>query len=349
MGNTKRTKSNALKWKFLSVYPQGSKCIDSSIQSVGPIIINKEKNLKCSRNQYIKQHNNHNKNLPTKLDELESKLLRHPLLLFPYLLQYLPLSVSKTVIDLLDRPHKEKLIDLVKIAKHQNIHENVHNKTGIKLSKQSNGGLLSDSKLQSSVSSIQSNVENEDSIEPEMFIEYPSIKEETLAFCEFIKNLDGSSIDNPEPTTLASLFAGTHEAQPPVSTPINVVELINLPYELRHSIKEPPKLLCDKHSLTDSESLPRITKSNAAKRQEKNFERLHYGAWYIPPKQWKVIKDNGANTMYNKSEFENVKTQSYKGQVESLNGKMKETHGYDAFMEFIQNKNKRIPKFMKLQ
>lgn len=29
----------------------------------------------------------------------------------------------------------------------------------------------SDSKLQSSVSSIQSNVENEDSIEPEMFIE----------------------------------------------------------------------------------------------------------------------------------------------------------------------------------
>lgn len=99
--------------------------------------------------------------------------------------------------------------------------------------------------------------------------QYPSIKEETLAFCEFIKNLDGSSIDNPEPTTLASLFAGTHEAQPPVSTPINVVELINLPYELRHSIKEPPKLLCDKHSLTDSESLPRITKSNAAKRQEK--------------------------------------------------------------------------------
>ncbi|VDO48667.1 unnamed protein product [Schistosoma margrebowiei] len=179
------------------------------------------------------------------------------------------IKVSKTVIDLLDRPHKEKLIDLVKIAKHQNIHENVHNKTGINLSKQSNGGLISDSKLQSSVSSIQSKVEDENSIEPEMFIEYPSIKEETLAFCEFIKNLDGSSIDNPEPTTLASLFAGTHEAQPPVSTPINVVELINLPYELRHSIKEPPKLLCDKHSLTDSESLPRITKSNAAKRQEK--------------------------------------------------------------------------------
>lgn len=51
--------------------------------------------------------------------------------------------------------------------------------------------------------------------------------------------------------------------------------------------------------------------------------------------------------MYNKSEFENVKTQSYKGQVESLNGKMKETHGYDAFMEFIQNKNKRIPKVRK--
>ncbi|CAH8589629.1 unnamed protein product [Schistosoma rodhaini] len=349
MGNTKKFKNNALKWKFLSFYALGSKCLDSSVQSVGPVIIDKEKNFKCSRDQYIKQHNNHNKNLPSKLDELESKLLSHPLLLFPYLLQYLPLSVSKTVIDLLDRPHKERLIDLIKIAKHQNIHENVQNKTGMKLSNPSNGGLIRDSKLNSSVSSVKSKVEDEDFIEPEMFIEYPSVKEEALAFCEFIKNLDGSSIDNPEPTTLASLFAGTHEAQPPVSTPINVVELINLPYELRHSVKEPPKLLCDKNSLTDSESLPRITKSNAAKKQEKNFERLHYGAWFIPPKQWKVIKDNGANTIHNKSEFDSVKTKSYKELMESLNGKMKETHGYDAFMEFIQNKNKRIPKFMKLQ
>ncbi|CAH8521779.1 unnamed protein product [Schistosoma turkestanicum] len=240
-------------------------------------------------------------------------------------------------------------MDLVKIAKNQHINETVQNKTRTKSSNQSNGGLITDHQLHSSVNSNKQKAEGEDSIEPEMFIEYPSIKKETLEFCEFIKNLDGSSIDNPEPTTLASLFAGTHEAQPPVSTPINVVELINLPYELRDRIEEPPKLLCDKNFLTDSKSLPRTIKSDAARRQEKNFERLHYGAWYIPPKQWKVIKDDAVKKMKNEHEFSNVNIKSYKELATNLNEKMKETHGYESFMEFIQSNNKRIPKFMKMQ
>ncbi|VDQ12188.1 unnamed protein product, partial [Trichobilharzia regenti] len=106
----------------------------------------------------------------------------------------------------------------------------------------------------------------------------PSLREETYAFCEFIANLDGLKSYNPEPTTLASLFAGTHEAQPPVSTPINVVDLLNLPEDLRNSVEEPPNLFNEKHSINDSKCLPRIMKSNAARRQEEvSVPIRHFG------------------------------------------------------------------------
>nr|CAH8856253.1 unnamed protein product [Trichobilharzia regenti]CAH8856265.1 unnamed protein product [Trichobilharzia regenti] len=179
----------------------------------------------------------------------------------------------------------------------------------------------------------------------------PSLREETYAFCEFIANLDGLKSYNPEPTTLASLFAGTHEAQPPVSTPINVVDLLNLPEDLRNSVEEPPNLFNEKHSINDSKCLPRIMKSNAARRQEEHFERLRYGAWYIPPKQWKVTKcDNDKNASKEKitSNLENTKIKTHKELVNSLNQRMKETHGYNAFMEFIEIKNERLPEFMKI-
>ncbi|KAH8871218.1 protein FAM47E-like [Schistosoma japonicum] len=343
MGNLKNLRTDTSKWKFLTKQNEEP---NYDVSPVGPVIINYRKTFKSYQNQSTKQ-NNPTRNSLLKLDELESNILRNPLQLFPYLLQYLPVSVSKTVIDLLDHSHKEQLKNLIKLTKHQNINEDIQPKTDIKSANQPNDCSVSNSNVASSVISMKSKIEAEDSIEPEMFIEFPSIKEETLAFCEFVKNLDGSPDDNPEPTTLASLFAGTHEAQPPVSTPINVVELINLPYELRNSVKEPPKLLRDKQSLTDSTSIPRVTKSNAARKQEKNFERFHYGAWYIPPKQWKVIRSDNVNKLNNKNEINDVKMKSYKELMENLNDQMKETHGYNAFMEFLQNKNKQVPKFMK--
>nr|CAH8856271.1 unnamed protein product [Trichobilharzia regenti] len=263
-------------------------------------------------------------------------------------------SMSKTVIDLLDREHKGPLLDTVKLAKHQNDIDMINRrKSDRKSTSQLNSSLSKspDNNLRSPTNLVKPKIEVEDSIEPEMFTENPSLREETYAFCEFIANLDGLKSYNPEPTTLASLFAGTHEAQPPVSTPINVVDLLNLPEDLRNSVEEPPNLFNEKHSINDSKCLPRIMKSNAARRQEEHFERLRYGAWYIPPKQWKVTKcDNDKNASKEKitSNLENTKIKTHKELVNSLNQRMKETHGYNAFMEFIEIKNERLPEFMKI-
>ncbi|CAH8556830.1 unnamed protein product [Heterobilharzia americana] len=259
-------------------------------------------------------------------------------------------KVSKSVIDLLDREHKGQLLDFLKLAKHQNDAEILRKKTERKSVSQSHKSPSKspDSSLNTPVNALKQKLEVSDSIEPEMFTENPSLREETYAFCEFIANLDGLPDYNPEATTLASLFAGTHETQPPVSTPINVVDLINLPPDLKKSVEEPPKLLSDKHSLIDSKCIPRITKTTAAKRQEKHFERLHYGAWYIPPKQWKVIRYDQINAK-SINEHDNAKIKSQKQMMKDLNQKMRETHGYNAFMEFIQNKSERMPEFMKIQ
>jgi len=53
-----------------------------------------------------------------------------------------------------------------------------------------------------------------------------------------VKSLGGEH--NIDPPTLTSLFASGYDTKPPLSVPINIVELTNIPPELRATAFVPP-------------------------------------------------------------------------------------------------------------
>ena len=64
------------------------------------------------------------------------------------------------------------------------------------------------------------------------------IKDVTKEFCDWVTSLGGET-NNIEESTITSLFASGYETKPALSVPIHVVELTNVPPELRMSAQVP--------------------------------------------------------------------------------------------------------------
>jgi len=65
------------------------------------------------------------------------------------------------------------------------------------------------------------------------------VKSVTQQFCDWVASLGGDS-NNIDEATITSLFASGYETKPALSVPIHVVELNNVPPELRLSTALPP-------------------------------------------------------------------------------------------------------------
>ena len=72
-----------------------------------------------------------------------------------------------------------------------------------------------------------------------MLFQDEHIKTVTKDFCDWVSSLGGES-NNIEESTITSLFASGYETKPALSVPIHVVELTNVPPELRMSANVPP-------------------------------------------------------------------------------------------------------------
>ena len=70
------------------------------------------------------------------------------------------------------------------------------------------------------------------------FSQEEHIKNVTKEFCDWVASLGGDS-NNIEESTITSLFASGYETKPALSVPIHVVELTNVPPELRMSATVP--------------------------------------------------------------------------------------------------------------
>ena len=70
------------------------------------------------------------------------------------------------------------------------------------------------------------------------FSQEEHIKNVTKEFCDWVAGLGGDS-NNIEESTITSLFASGYETKPALSVPIHVVELTNVPPELRMSATVP--------------------------------------------------------------------------------------------------------------
>jgi len=66
------------------------------------------------------------------------------------------------------------------------------------------------------------------------------VKSVTQQFCEWVASLGGDS-NNIDEATITSLFASGYETKPALSVPVHVVELANVPPELRLSTALPPE------------------------------------------------------------------------------------------------------------
>ena len=98
----------------------------------------------------------------------------------------------------------------------------------------------------------------------------------TKDFCDWVSSLGGES-NNIEESTITSLFASGYETKPALSVPIHVVELTNVPPELRMSANVPPPqqqttqnipsverrksdwVSCDKYSIVWKEKISRTS------------------------------------------------------------------------------------------
>ncbi len=85
----------------------------------------------------------------------------------------------------------------------------------------------------------------------------------TEEYCDWVKSLGGEH--NIDPVTLTSLFASGYDTKPALSVPIHVVELTNIPPELRPSAyvpldpnskdeKETKNVYRDEHKVLSSNS-----------------------------------------------------------------------------------------------
>lgn len=66
------------------------------------------------------------------------------------------------------------------------------------------------------------------------------VKSVTQQFCEWVASLGGGDSNNIDEATIRSLFASGYETKPALSVPVHVVELANVPPELRLSTALPP-------------------------------------------------------------------------------------------------------------
>ncbi|BFZ14511.1 hypothetical protein BsWGS_17550 [Bradybaena similaris] len=164
------------------------------------------------------------------------------------------------------------------------------------------------------------------------------IKKVTEEFCDWVSNLGGET-NNIEESTITSLFASGYETKPALSVPIHVVDLANVPHELRLSAMVPPPAPPEK-----SVCVSEMSKKTAASEHEPTFVKFRYGAWYLPPKSWKKLgyyEPLEDPTQLKENEMSEAKKES-----KHLTEELATMHASKAFNEFINRKSTRKPEFL---
>lgn len=116
------------------------------------------------------------------------------------------------------------------------------------------------------------------------------IKKVTEDYCNWVKSVnkppEGQEGErrpggehNIDPTTITSLFASGYETKPPLSVPINVVDLNNIPGELRTTAYAPDRA-------EQEEFEKNIYREDLLGKKERQHR---YGAWYLNKEHWKFM------------------------------------------------------------
>ncbi|XP_041358310.1 protein FAM47E-like isoform X2 [Gigantopelta aegis] len=286
------------------------------------------------------------------IDEIECGLLRHPLALYPHLEESVAPELFEDIVDILDPEmnmesseegsEEDDLDEAEEVADAEESKEDVKAPevgTEEKDEAQSNEEIL-----RNLYRWLPRKEEKKEKKKPhERKSNSPSqerhIQNVTREFCEWVASLGGES-NNIEESTITSLFASGYETKPALSVPIHVVELTNVPQELRMSASAPQP----------QESTSNVPKSVMKKKKweysgnyEPSWVKFKYGAWYLDPKTWQKRDHN--IPLIDPKELKNQEMSEAKKRSNDLNIELSQMHGSNAFMEFIEKKQTRKPEF----
>ncbi|KAM9142462.1 protein FAM47E-like isoform 2-T3 [Pangshura tecta] len=164
-----------------------------------------------------------------------------------------------------------------------------------------------------------------------------NVRRVTKEFCDWVDSLGGEKYKVDEATIL-SLFDTGYETKPVLSVPIHVVELNNVPAELRKYMGVSPPPTTVKRPL-QNRCRPCLAKDPS----QPKWEKIRYGAWYLEPKTWRKQRANepleDPNTTVDA-------VQNLRNQFSEKEAELMQLHGTHAFKEFLERKGYRKPEFL---
>ncbi|XP_067413366.1 protein FAM47E-like [Emydura macquarii macquarii] len=276
--------------------------------------------------------------------QTEYCLHQHPLALYPHLEESVPRELFKEVVDILDPElclHSKagyKACDQKSHAPQQVLYQLEDGKSD-EISP-TPSALLKESKGKSPYTLFsKKEVAAREKAARRSYI--PSldenVKRATKEFCDWVTSWGGENY-NMDEDTIMRLFDAGYETKPMLSMPIEVVEINNVPPELRKylgvssslkAVKSPPKDKC----------IPGLEKGP----YQPKLEKIRYGAWYLDPKTWRKQK---VNEPLEDPKAESDTIQNLRKRFSEKEAEVMQLHGTHAFKEFLERKGYRKPEFL---
>lgn len=185
---------------------------------------------------------------------------------------------------------------------------------------------------------------------PERGSGHTKIQSVTKDFCDWVRELGGdpedAQVNNIEESTVFSLFASGYETKPALSVPIHVVQLSDVPLELRNGAMVSPDLPSllqygMKNLTIRRGDTPHTSKSVLGKKDD---IRHQYGAWYLPVGLWRHKTSPDGLADPNEDTMKTVSEAKLKSR--ELDSTLAAMHGAMSFREYVDRKNLRRPDFL---
>ncbi|KAK7097646.1 protein FAM47E-like [Littorina saxatilis] len=300
------------------------------------------------------------------IDEIEYGLLQHPLALYPHLEESVPPEMFEDIVDILD-PDMNMVEDEDEIPEEneQDVREEPSNTAADEQQHPPASARSLTESFKSEKGDESTRVRNpyrwlprkeekdkekkdRRSVRERANASSPSeeehIQKVTREFCQWVADLGGES-NNIEESTITSLFASGYETKPALSVPIHVVELTNVPQELRMSASVPQQ---QQSQSINYKAIPLTDETQKEWKVTGEYEpswiRFKYGAWYLQPKTWQ--KRQWDAPLADPKEIKDQEMSEAKKKSQTLNEELSTMHASKAFMDFIGKKSVRKPEFL---
>lgn len=286
----------------------------------------------------------------TKVEEMEKSLLDHPLALFSHLEESVPPELFEDIVNLLDpamnlEPEGSASSQSSPVSRNDNVpslSDHVFEESEVKSSHSRYTG------HRDTLESVKRNpyrwlpdlgANREDrSKTSEKRQDSPtqetSIDKVTKEFCDWVREL-GEGSNNIEESTIYSLFASGYETKPALSVPIHVVELTNVPPELRSGNVGPQN---------DNSKQKKEILNNRDSKYTPSWVKKYQAAWYLDPKKWTLRAAN--EQLQDPKENKEMKMSESKKKSKDLDKVLATLHGARAFKDFVGTKKTRTPEFL---